>query len=437
MKYSLGKPKLLIQADDFYDFMSQEASAFFAFINAFTTFLRRLIMLTSLSLIFLVGLVMGAICQKLKLPRIIGMLVTGIVLGPYILDFLDPSILSISADLRKMALIIILIKAGLSLDLKDLKKAGRSAILMSFIPASCEIIGYILLAPVILGINHAEAAVMGAVLAAVSPAVVVPRMVMLIEKHYGTDKAIPQMILSGASCDDIFVIVLFTTFLNVAQGGRANVMDFVNIPVSIILGIILGIVTGLGLYMFFETSYARKHTVRNSMKVIIVLGFSFLLIAIEGKVSVSGLLAVVAMACTLKFKCVPAVSARLSEKFGKLWLAAEVILFVLVGAAVDIRYTLKAGLPALLMILTALVFRAAGVLLCTLKTNLTWKERLFCIIAYLPKATVQAAIGSVPLAAGLACGQIVLSVAVLAIIVTAPLGAIGIDCTYKRLLTED
>jgi len=341
MKYSLGKPKLLIQADDFYDFMSQEASAFFAFINAFTTFLRRLIMLTSLSLIFLVGLVMGAICQKLKLPRIIGMLVTGIVLGPYVLDFLDPSILSISADLRKMALIIILIKAGLSLDLKDLKKAGRSAILMSFIPASCEIIGYILLAPVILGINHAEAAVMGAVLAAVSPAVVVPRMVMLIEKRYGTAKAIPQMILSGASCDDIFVIVLFTTFLNVAQGGRANVMDFANIPVSIILGIILGIVTGLGLYLFFETSYARKHTVRNSMKVIIVLGFSFLLIAIEswleGKVSVSGLLAVVAMACTLKFKCVPAVSARLSEKFGKLWLAAEVILFVLVGAGVRIR----------------------------------------------------------------------------------------------------
>ena len=428
MKYSLGKPKLLIQADDFYDFMSQEASAFFAFINAFTTFLRRLIMLTSLSLIFLVGLVMGAICQKLKLPRIIGMLVTGIVLGPYVLDFLDPSILSISADLRKMALIIILIKAGLSLDLKDLKKAGRSAILMSFVPASCEIIGYILLAPVILGINHAEAAMMGAVLAAVSPAVVVPRMVMLIEKRYGTAKAIPQMILSGASCDDIFVIVLFTTFLNVAQGGRANVMDFVNIPVSIILGIILGIVTGLGLYLFFETSYARKHTVRNSMKVIIVLGFSFLLIAIEGwlegKVSVSGLLAVVAMACTLKFKC-------------KLWLAAEVILFVLVGAAVDIRYTLKAGLPALLMILAALVFRAAGVLLCTVKTNLTWKERLFCVIAYLPKATVQAAIGSVPLAAGLACGQIVLSVAVLAIIVTAPLGAIGIDCTYKRLLKED
>ena len=397
-------------------------------------------MLTSLSLIFLVGLVMGAICQKLKLPRIIGMLVTGIVLGPYVLDFLDPSILSISADLRKMALIIILIKAGLSLDLKDLKKAGRSAILMSFIPASCEIISYILLAPVILGINHAEAAVMGAVLAAVSPAVVVPRMVMLIEKRYGTDKAIPQMILSGASCDDIFVIVLFTTFLNVAQGGKANVMDFVNIPVSIILGITLGIVTGLGLYLFFETSYARKHTVRNSMKVIIVLGFSFLLIAIEGwlegKVSVSGLVAVVAMACTLKFKCVPAVSARLSEKFGKLWIAAEVLLFFLVGAAVDPRYTFSAGAKALLMLIIALTLRASGVLLALTGTNLNCKERLFCVISYLPKATVQAAIGSVPLSLGLPCGRLILSIAVLSILITAPLGAFGMELSCNLLLQK-
>ena len=377
-------------------------------------------MLTSLALIFIVGLAMGAICQRLKLPRIIGMLATGIVLGPYVLDFLDPSILSISADLRKIALIIILIKAGLSLDLKDLKKSGRSAVLLSFVPASFEIIGYILCAPVILGINRTEAAVMGAVLGAVSPAVVVPRMVNLIEKKYGTDKAIPQMILAGASCDDIFVIVLFTTFLSMAQGGSAHVMDFVNIPISIVLGVLLGVDVGYGLYLFFETSYARKHCVRNSMKVIIVLGFSFLLIAIEGwlegKVSVSG---------------------RLSQKFGKLWLAAEVILFVLVGAAVDIRYTLAAGLPALLMIFVALAFRMVGVLICVAHTSLTWKERLFCVIAYLPKATVQAAIGSVPLAAGLACGNIVLSVAVLAIVVTAPLGAIGIDGTYKHLLSED
>ena len=396
-------------------------------------------MLTSLSLIFLVGLAPGAICQRLKLPRIIGMLVTGILLGPYVLDLLDPSILSISSELRKMALIIILLKAGLSLDLKDLKKAGRSAILLSFVPASCEIMGYLLFAPVILDISRIDAAVMGAVLAAVSPAVVVPRMVTLMEKKYGTQKAIPQMILAGASCDDIFVIVLFTTFLGMAQGGSANVMDFINIPVSIVLGILLGVSFGYGLYLFFETSYAHKHCVRNSMKVIIVLGFSFLLIAIEewldGIVSVSGLLAIVAMACVLKLKSTAFVSKRLSEKFGKLWLAAEVILFVLVGAAVDIRYTLNAGLAAVFMILIALLFRAFGVLLCTVKTSLTPKERLFCVIAYLPKATVQAAIGSVPLAAGLPCGNIILSVAVLAILITAPLGALGIDGSYKKLLT--
>ena len=398
-------------------------------------------MLASLSLIFLVGLAMGAICQKLKMPRIIGMLVTGIVLGPYVLDFLDPSILSISSELRKLALIIILLKAGLSLDLKDLKKAGRPAILMSFVPATCEIAGYILFAPLLLGINRIEAAVMGAVLGAVSPAVVIPRMVMLIEEKYGTKKAIPQMIMAGASCDDIFVIVLFTTFLSMAQGGSADIVDFVNIPVSIVLGILLGAVTGYGLYLFFETSYAHKHCVRNSTKVIIVLGFSMLLVSVEGwlegKVSVSGLLAVVSMACVIKIKSTAFVSKRLSEKFGKLWIASEVVLFVLVGAAVDIRYTLSAGIAAVFMIFIALIFRTAGVLICTIKTKLNMKERIFCVIAYLPKATVQAAIGSVPLAAGLACGKIILSVAVLAIIITAPLGALGIDNTYKKLLEKE
>ena len=398
-------------------------------------------MLASLSLIFLVGLAMGAICQKLKMPRIIGMLVTGIVLGPYVLDFLDPSILSISSELRKLALIIILLKAGLSLDLKDLKKAGRPAILMSFVPATCEIAGYILFAPLLLGINRIEAAVMGAVLGAVSPAVVIPRMVMLMEEKYGTKKAIPQMIMAGASCDDIFVIVLFTTFLSMAQGGSADIIDFVNIPVSIVLGILLGAVTGYGLYLFFETSYAHKHCVRNSTKVIIVLGFSMLLVSVEGwlegKVSVSGLLAVVSMACVIKIKSTAFVSKRLSEKFGKLWIAAEVVLFVLVGAAVDIRYTLSAGIAAVFMIFIALIFRTAGVLICTIKTKLNMKERIFCVIAYLPKATVQAAIGSVPLAAGLPCGKIILSVAVLAIIITAPLGALGIDNTYKKLLEKE
>ena len=384
---------------------------------------------------------MGAICQKLKLPRIIGMLATGIVLGPYVLDLLDPSILSISSDLRKMALIIILLKAGLSLNLEDLKKVGRPAIMMAFVPATFELIGYLVFAPLILGITRVEAAVMGSVLAAVSPAVVVPRMVQLMENKYGTEKAIPQMIMAGASCDDIFVIVLFTTFLSMAQGGSADIKAFVNIPISIILGIILGAIVGYLLYLFFETAYAKKHYVRNSMKVIIVLGFSFLLIAIEGwlegKIAVSGLLAVVSMACVLKMKCTSFVSKRLSEKFGKLWFAAEVILFVLVGAAVDIRYTLDAGLAAVAMIFAALIFRSFGVWLCTVKTSLTLKERAFCVIAYLPKATVQAAIGSVPFAAGLPCGKIVLSVAVMAIIITAPLGAFGMDFTYKKFLHKE
>lgn len=398
-------------------------------------------MLTSLAFIFLIGLSMAAICQRLKLPRIIGMLITGIVLGPYVLDLLDPSILSISADLRQMALIIILLKAGLSLNLSDLKKVGRPAIMMSFVPASCEILAFFLFAPYILGITRIEAAVMGAVLGAVSPAVVVPRMVQLMEKRYGTTKSIPQLIMAGASCDDIFVIVLFTTFVSMAQGGSAHIMDFINIPISIVLGIVLGAIVGYFLSLFFETAYAHKHCVRNSMKVIIVLGVSFMLMAIEtwlkGIVSVSGLLAVVSMACVIKIKSVAFVSKRLSEKFGKLWLAAEILLFVLVGAAVDIRYTLSAGIAAVLMILVALVFRSIGVAICLLGTSMNWKERIFCMIAYLPKATVQAAIGSVSLAMGLPCGQIVLSIAVLAILITAPLGALGIDRTYKRLLMKE
>lgn len=397
-------------------------------------------MLSSLSFIFLAGLFMAAVCQSMKLPRIIGMLFTGILLGPYVLDLLDPSILSISSDLRQIALIIILLKAGLALNLSDLKKVGRPAIMMSFVPAGFEIAGYILFAPYLLGISRTEAAVMGAVLAAVSPAVVIPRMVQLMEQKYGTEKSIPQLIMAGASCDDIFVIVLFSTFTGMAQGGSAHLMDFVNIPVSIILGILLGGLAGYLLSLFFETAYAHKHCVRNSMKVIIVLGISFLLMTVETwlkeTISVSGLLAVVSMACVIKIKSISFVSERLSEKFGKLWLAAEVILFVLVGAAVDIRYTLNAGAAAVLLIFTALIFRSAGVFLCLLGTDLTKKERLFCIIAYLPKATVQAAIGSVPLAMGLPCGQIVLSVAVLGILLTAPLGAFGIDLTYKKLLIK-
>lgn len=389
----------------------------------------------------MVGLSLAAVCQKIRLPRLIGMLVTGIMLGPYVLDWLDPLILGISAELRQMALVIILIKVGLSLNFDDLKTVGRPAVLLSFLPALFEILAFLILAPAVMGVSFAEAAIMGAVLGAVSPAVVVPRMVQLMEEEYGTEKRIPQMILAGASLDDVFVIVLFTTFVRMAQGGSADLMDFVNIPLSIGSGILLGAAAGFFLAWFFETSYSRKNLVRNSMKVIIVLGTAFLLLAaedwLEGIFAVSGLLAIMSMAMVLAMRCVPEVTGRLREKYGKLWLAAEVILFVLVGAAVDIRYTFEAGAGALLMILIGLAFRSVGVWICMAGTKLNRRERLYCVIAYLPKATVQAAIGSVPLSLGLPCGKLVLSVAVLAILLTAPLGAAGMDLSYRKLLSKN
>lgn len=398
-------------------------------------------MLTSLALVFLVGLALASICQRLKLPRIIGMLVGGILLGPHVLNLLDASILGISADLRQMALVIILIKAGLSLNIEDLKKVGRPALLMSFLPAVFEILAFVLIAPFVLHINRIEAAIMGAVLGAVSPAVVVPRMVQLMEERYGTNKSIPQMILAGASLDDVFVIVLFSTFVSMGQGSNVQIMDFVNIPVSIVLGILFGAGVGFVMAWFFDFNHSHQRTIRNSMKVIIVLGVSFLLLAVEnwleGIIALSGLLAIMSMALVLAMRSDSNVTHRLQEKYGKLWLAAEIILFVLVGAAVDIRYTLQAGIGAVLMISIGLAFRCVGVCLCMLGTQLDWKERLYCMIAYLPKATVQAAIGSVPLALGLPCGNIVLSVAVLSILITAPLGAIGMDLTYKKLLKRE
>lgn len=397
-------------------------------------------MIQSLAFILLLGLIMAEISKHLKLPRIVGMLFTGIVLGPFVLNLLDPKILSISAELRQIALLIILIKAGLSLDLKDLKKASRPALLLSFLPASFEILGYALLAPILLKISSVDALLMGAVLSAVSPAVVVPRMSMLMDEGYGTDKAIPQMIMAGASMDDIFVIVLFTSFLGMAMGQGVDLSQFAKIPISIVLGIAIGAVFGLVASFVFEKSFSKKHLIRNSMKVIIIMALSFLLVAIEGllkeKLAISSLIAVVTMAMTIRIKSVESVSARLSAKFAKLWIAAEVMLFVLVGAEVDIRYTLDAGLMAVVMIFLALAFRTIGVLIALAGTGLNKKEKLFTVFSYLPKATVQAAIGSVPLTMGLESGKIILSVAALAILITAPLGATAMDLTYKHYLNK-
>lgn len=395
-------------------------------------------MLTSFGLIFLLGLALAALFRKAHLPRIIGMLFLGILLGPYVLDLLDPAILGISGELRQMALVIILIKAGLSLDLQALKKVGRPALLMTFLPATCEIGAFVLLAPALLDLTGSEAALMGTVMGAVSPAVVVPKMVQLMEAGYGTDKSIPQLILAGASLDDVFVIVLFSCFLSMNQGQRFSALAFLDIPLSILLGLTLGAGLGLLTALFFEVCHRRGWTVRNSGKLLVLLSLAFLLLGLEdlleGYVAFSGLLGVMSMACAFQIRTVEEVSVRLRDKFSKLWLAAELLLFTLVGAAVDLPYTLQAGAGALLMILTGLAFRSAGVLLCLVGTKLGWKERLFCLIAYLPKATVQAAIGGVPLSLGLACGQTVLSVAVMGILLTAPLGAIGMELSYKKLL---
>lgn len=392
-------------------------------------------MLTSLALIFLFGLIFGALFQKLRLPPLLGMLIVGIVLGPYALNWLDDSLLSISADLRQIALIIILTRAGLNLNISDLKKVGRPAILMCFLPACFEILGMLVLAPPLLHISYLDAAIMGAVVGAVSPAVIVPKMLRLMEEGYGTKKSIPQLILAGASVDDVFVIVLFSSFTGLAKGESLSPWRFAEIPVSILLGILLGAALGLALAFFFQ-----KVHVRDSVKVLLLLCFSFLLVALEdaleGIVPVSGLIAVMSLGIALQRKR-DIVARRLSLKFSKLWVAAELLLFVLVGATVDLHYAYAAGLSAVILIFGVLLFRMAGVWVCLFKTKLLFKERLFCVLAYMPKATVQAAIGSVPLSMGLSCGNIVLTVAVLAVLITAPLGAFLIDLTYKKLLSRD
>lgn len=391
-------------------------------------------MLLSIALILLVGMSMGWLCSKCKLPALTGMILTGILLGTQLLNLIDDSILTISPDLRKIALIIILTRAGLTLKIDDLKKVGRPAVLMCFVPATFEIVGMVLLAPLLVGVSRLDAAIMGAVVGAVSPAVIVPKMIRVMEEGYGTEKGIPQLILAGASVDDVFVILMFTAFTSLAQGSEVSVMSFVNIPVSIVLGVAIGLAIGTVLAAFF-----RNVHVRDTIKVLIYLSISFILVTIEDRISIpitfSALIAIMFIGVGLQRQR-PEVAARLSLKFNKLWVGAEVMLFVLVGAIVDLSYVRSAGIKAVLLILGALAFRTTGVLVCLIGTKLNARERLFCVFGYLPKATVQAAIGGIPLALGLGCGNIVLAVAILAILITAPLGAFAIELSYRKLLAK-
>lgn len=391
-------------------------------------------MLLSIALILITGMSLGWICRKCRLPALLGMLIAGILLGPYGFHLMDSSVLSISSELRKIALIIILTRAGLSLDISGLKKIGRPAVMMCFVPASFELAGMILLAPKLLGLSVLEAAVMGSVLAAVSPAVVVPRMVKLMEEGYGTKKGIPQLILAGASVDDVYVIVLFTTFISMMQGNGISIIRFINIPVSIVFGILAGFLSGRVLSKYFE-----KVPVRDTVKVLILLSWSFILVAAEDAmntpITFSALIAIMFIGVALQ-KYSGETAAKLSAKYNKLWVPAEVFLFVLVGAAVNIRYLGNVGVNALLVIAGALIFRMLGVFICLLGTNLNSREKIFSMMAYTPKATVQAAIGGIPLSLGLPCGDIVLTVAVLAIVFTAPIGAFAIDFSYKKLLEK-
>ena len=391
-------------------------------------------MLQSIALMLLLGMALGWLCKKVKLPGLVGMIATGMILGPYGLGWLDSSILDISSQLRRIALIIILLRAGLSLNLEDLKKAGRPAILMCFVPACFEVTGMIILAPILLGVSRLDAAIMGAVVGAVSPAVIVPRMIKLTEEGWGTKKSIPQLILAGASVDDVFVIVLFSAFTGIALGDGVSAASFIKVPFSVLFGGVAGFVVGYVLSLYFE----RVH-IRDTAKVMILLSISFLLVVLEDAlttaITFSALIAIMFIGIGLQ-RNREVVAKRLSVKYGKLWVAAEVFLFVLVGATVNIGYIGKVGIKALIVIAGALVFRMLGVLVCLLGTGIKGKERLFNMLAYTPKATVQAAIGGIPLSLGFACGESVLAVSVLAIVLTAPLGAFAIDLTYKKFLKK-
>lgn len=388
-------------------------------------------MLFSFALILACGMGAGWLLAKLRLPPLAGMLMAGILIGPYCLNLIDPSVLNISSDLRRIALIIILIRAGLNLRVDDLRKNGRPAILMCFVPAVFEIAGMLIAAPALLGIPVIDALLLGTVIAAVSPAVIVPHMLKIMDEGYGVKQGIPQMILAGASADDVFVIVLFTSFCMVAAGGTFDFTTLIRIPTSILLGIAGGLSVGYLLHLFLKKTERTK-------SMILFLCTAFALVTIEdqmnGLIGFSGLIAI--MAAGVIFARLSSEQAQaLSAGFSKLWTAAEILLFVLVGSAVDIRYASATGARAVILVLIVLVFRMIGVALCMSGTKLNIRERLFCMIAYIPKATVQAAIGAIPLSKGLPSGSLILTAAVTAILITAPLGAFLIDLSYKKCLS--
>ena len=391
-------------------------------------------MLLSTALIFIVSITLALLFEKIRIPGLVAMMITGIVLGPYVLYLIDARILALSLDLRQIALIVILLRAGLSLDLKDLKKIGRPALLLSFVPATLEIIVITIFAPMLFGMTYLDAAILGTVLAAVSPAVIVPRMIKMMESGLGKDKSVPQLIMAGASIDDIFVIVLFYSLANTSSGQSFNPLALLNVPISIILGTTLGVLSGISFVALF-----KKIHVRDTIKVLIMFGISFLFVVLEdvtkGFVPFSGLIGVIAFGITI-LKLYPVLAKRMLSKFGKIWVFAEIVLFVLVGAAVDITVVGTVGLLAIALIGIGLVGRSFGVLASLVKTKLNKKEKAFVTMSYIPKATVQAAIGSIPLALGIASGHTILAIAVLAIFITAPLGALLIDLTNKKLLKQ-
>ena len=391
-------------------------------------------MLFSFAMMILVSVVFAMIMRKVGLPNLLGYLLTGIILGPFVFNVIDTTTFQISSDIRQIALMIILMRAGLNLQISDLKKVGSSALLMCFVPASFEILGLMILAPIFLHLDLLNAAILGTVLAAVSPAVVVPLMLRLMDEGYGTKEGIPQLIMAGASMDDVYVIVLFTSLLTLAKSGEFNALSLLRIPTSILFGIVSGIVLGYVLCKLY-----RLLKLPTGIELASMFAIGMVLITIErimtGMIGFSGLLAIMALTATIRH-IKPEMADKYSAVLAKLWQPAEIFLFALVGASVRIDYALSFGPVVLVVIILALVFRILGVYLSIMKTKFNMKERIFTMGAYLPKATVQAAIGGLTLEAGLASGELILTAAVTAILFTAPLGAIFISLTYRNFLQK-